>query len=306
MPASLQYRPTLIDALITQPRMSSYQNVFKPTNDVELMGAYLWNAHVCGAIYPLMSLAEVFLRNAIDQVLTADLGQFWWSGARLRYRSFVSGAGAPKAVCAIRENFAAAANKYIAEQRYRHGVRGQVANNHHSVVAKTEFSTWQFLLDSEFLGRGLIWPKYLGKVFAGRWPIPQSGRVLSFAYDLVATLRDFRNRIFHHEPAWKRFGVLTEGDAIHHLHEKIGKIQDLLALIHPENVRLLQKNGLLRAAFRACSAGEIRRFQHLAQTHAVNTLGDLAAIVQCSTRDNTVLHATLHSNASERFVVSPH
>jgi hypothetical protein len=181
-----------------------------------------------------------------------------------------------------------------------------VINNHHNVVAKTEFSTWQFLLDSEYMGRGLIWPKYLGKVFAGPWPSTQSNRVLSFAYDLVAALRDFRNRIFHHEPAWKRFDVLTEADAIQHLHEKISKIQDLLVLIHPENVKLLQKNGLLRTAHRACSAGEIRRFQHLAQTHAVNTLGDLAVLVQRSTTDNAVLHARLGANTRERFMVSPH
>jgi hypothetical protein len=75
-------------------------------------------------------------------------------------------------------------------------------------------SDLQFLLDSEFMGRGLIWPKYLGKVFAGLWPGTQGSHVLSFAYDLVATLREFRNRLFHHEPAWKRFGVLTEADAI--------------------------------------------------------------------------------------------
>lgn len=50
MPATLQYRPTLIDSLITRPRMSSYQSVFRPENDIELMGAYLWNTHVSGAI----------------------------------------------------------------------------------------------------------------------------------------------------------------------------------------------------------------------------------------------------------------
>jgi hypothetical protein len=306
MPATLQYRPTLIDSLITRPRMSSYQSVFRPTNDIELMGAYLWNAHVSGAIYPLIGLAEVFLRNAVDQALTAELGNFWWAGSRLRYRSFVPGAVVPRVVCAVRENFAVANQKYISEQRRRYRVRGRVMNNHHGVIAKTELSTWQFLLDSEFMGRGLIWPKCLGKVFAGPWPDTRASHVLSFAYDLVATIRDFRNRLFHHEPAWKRFGVFTEAEAIQHLLEKISKIRDLLELIHPENVRLLQKNGLLRTAYRACSSAEIRRFQHLAQTHAVNTLGDLALLVCRSAADNSVLHARLDGHAQEHFVVSSH
>lgn len=67
-------------------------------------------------------------------------------------------------------------------------------------------------------------------------------------------MRDFRNRLFHHEPAWKRFGVHTEVDALQHLQEKISKIESLVALIQPENLRLLERNGLLRAARRACTS----------------------------------------------------
>lgn len=93
--------------------MSSYQTVFHPTNDVELMGVYLWNAHVCGAIYPLIGTAEVSLRNSIDRALCSTLGQFWWAGSRLRYRSFAPGVGIPNVVTAVRENFASAGHKYI-------------------------------------------------------------------------------------------------------------------------------------------------------------------------------------------------
>jgi len=285
--------------------MSSYQTVFHPKNDVELMGSYLWNAHVCGAIYPLIGTAEVSLRNSIDRTLTAALGQFWWAGSRLRYRSFVAGVGIPNVVSAVRDNFATAASKYVVEQRRRYNVRGHVVSNHHGVVAKTEFSTWQFMLDPEFMGRGLIWPKLLGKAFAGKWPSTHSSAVLSFVHDLVATLRDFRNRIFHYEPAWKRFGVVTEVDAIQHLLEKISKIEDLLALIHPENVSLLRENGLLRAARRACSSEEIRRFQHLAKTHMVSSLQDLAFLVQRSSTNNTVLHARLNRKTPAPFLIAP-
>ena len=48
MPYTLQYRPVLIDTLISNARIASYQTVFSPANDMELMGAYLWNAHACG------------------------------------------------------------------------------------------------------------------------------------------------------------------------------------------------------------------------------------------------------------------
>ena len=143
MPGTLRYRPTPIDVLVTQPRMSSYRTVFQPANDIELMGVYLWNTHVCGIIYPLIGMAEISLRNSIDQALTGTLGKFWWSVSRLRYRSFAQGVSPPKVVSAVRDNFSAAGSKYIVEKRRRYNVRGHVVRNHHGVIAKTELSTFR-------------------------------------------------------------------------------------------------------------------------------------------------------------------
>ncbi|MNX45166.1 Abi-like protein [compost metagenome] len=305
MPRTLQYRPVLIDALISNERINSYRSVFHPRNDVELMGVYLWNARVCGALYPLLGAVEITLRNAIDQALIADLGRFWWAGAKLRYRSFAPDVNVPYTVQAVRDNFAKATRSHAAEQRRRHAARGNVTLHHHGVIARTEFSTWEFLLDAEFMGRGLIWPRHLSSVFRGSWPSHQAAAVLAHVRDLVATLRDFRNRLFHHEPAWKRYGVLTEADALLHLQEKIGKVESLLALIHSENLRLWQANGLLRDAYRACMAGEIRRHQHLAEVHKVNSLGKLAKLIDRSAYDNSALEASVYKRRRQRFLILP-
>ncbi|QKH37159.1 CAAX protease [Achromobacter pestifer] len=305
MPHTLQYRPLLIDALISNERINSYQSVFNPANDVELMGAYLWNAHACGALYPLMGAVEISLRNSIDRALVADLGRFWWAGGKLRYRSYAPGTDAPHPVQAVRNNFAKATRNHASEQRRRHAVRGNVMPQHHGVIAKTEFSTWEFLLDTELMGRGLIWPKHLSAVFRGVWPMRQAGGMLAHVQDLVATLRAFRNRLFHHEPAWKRYGVQTEADALQHLQEKTAKAESLLMLIHPENLRLLQTNGLLRDARRACTASEIRRFQHLAQTHRINSLNTLTELVTRSAQENSALVARIHHGQDQRFLILP-
>lgn len=305
MPGVLQYRPLLIDTLISNERISSYQRVFQPRNDAELVGVYLWNAYVCGALYPLISGVEITLRNAIDQALVADLGRFWWASGKLRYRSFSPNEEAPRSVQAVRENFSKATRTHVAEQRRRHARRGSVTPHHHGIIAKTEFSTWEFLLDSEFLGRGLIWPKHLSTVFQGRWPTQQGNALLAQTRTLVATLREFRNRLFHHEPAWKRYGVLSEADALAHLQEKIAKVESLLALIHPENLRLLQARGLLRHAHRACTAAEIRRFQQLALVHDVDSLGKLAALVDRSAVENCALEAAVQTARRPRFLILP-
>lgn len=305
MPRTLQYRPTLIDELVSNERINSYQNVFRPASDIELMGVYLWNAHVSGAIYPIIGAAEITLRNAIDRALRGHLGNFWWSGHRLRYRSFVRSTPPPHPVQAVRDNFAKATRKFITEQRSRYGVTGHITPTHHGVMAKTEFSTWGFMLDHEFMGNGLIWPSRLGTVFAGAWPSTQASTMLTHVQDLVTTVRDFRNRLFHHEPAWKRFGVQTEADALQHLQEKIGKIESLVSLIHPENLRLLEKNGLLRTARRACTSHEILRFQHLAQTHRINSMNKLRVLVDRCGTDDTILLAKLYLGRQRTFLVSP-
>ncbi len=306
MPHTLNYRPVLLDSLISSDRISSYQTVFQPGNDVELMGVYLWNAHVCSAIYPLLGMLEISLRNSIDKALTQAMGQYWWSGNRLTCRSLLRGTGTPDVLNSLRGNFRKARNKFIADQLSRHNIRhGNVAIHHGGVIAKTEFSTWEFLLDDEFSDRGLIWPQYLGRVFRGPWPSTSPATVLTYARKLVNTLRDFRNRLFHHEPAWKRFGVMTEADALRHLNEKVATLIELLTLVHPETVKLMQKNGLLQAVKRACTSVEIKRFQHAARAHTITSIQDIAALANQCGIDNTILHAVLDGQTPIPFLMAP-
>jgi len=305
MPATLKYHPILIDDLISNERLESYREVFLPQDDIELMGAYLWNAHVCGALYPVMGIAEVTLRNAIDHALQQALGSFWWAGNKLKYRSFAPGAMPPIAVERVRENFSKAANKYVLEKRNRYGARGRIVPSHAGVIAKTDFSTWGFLLSDEFMGNGLIWPSCLGKVFAGPWPSNQARVTLTRARDMVTNVRDFRNRVFHHEPAWKRYGVRTESDATHHLQETIDKIVSLITLIHPENLRLLERNGLLQTARRSCTVHEIRRFQHAVRVHNVSSWRTFRRLLNQSVASDSVLSARFNVGQRRRILLTP-
>lgn len=262
MPHTLAYRPLLIENLITDNRLHSYKSTFMTTTDIELVGSYLWNINVCSELYHLISAAEISLRNKIDKALVSDLGYFWWKKTKLHYKSFVPGQEAPFFVKCVYSNFDSASRTVIKEKKDRYGITGSITPSHHEIIAKTEFATWEFILDNEFMGNNLIWPKNMGKVFSGAWPSSSASTYLSYMRDLVKTIREFRNRIFHHEPAWKRFGVNNENDAITHLHEKIAKIEELLSIVAPEKKNLLDKNNIIKNAYRACSISEIRRFQH--------------------------------------------
>ena len=304
MPRSINYRPILIDELITNERLNSYVPVFQHSDDVELVGAYLWNTHVCSALYPLLTAAEVTLRNSIDTALAQNISHFWWSRSRLHYKSFANGSPEPFAVSAIKNNFSKAADQVRKDKRSRYGI-ANVRPTHHEVIAKTEFSTWEFILDPEFMGPGLIWPTYLGAVFKGNWPSSKASTMLSSTKDLVKTVREFRNRVSHHEPVWKRHGVQTELDAVAHLHEKINKITQLIALVSPDKEQLILRNGLLSRAKMVCSIDELRRCQHSIKPQNVKSMSKLCRLAQQAVRDNNAIPVTVYKLGKTRFIIQP-
>ncbi|TAM49063.1 MAG: hypothetical protein EPN57_26510 [Paraburkholderia sp.] len=90
-----------------------------------------------------------------------------------------------------------------------------------------------------------------------------------------------------------------------HLQEKLDKIESLIALIHPEKLRLLERNGLLRTARRACTSREIRRFQHLAQIHKIGSMRKLQELIDRCGTDDAVLTAKVYLGRQQRFLVTP-
>ncbi len=300
MPHTVQYRPVLIDQIISSHRISSYAKVFSVSNDVELVGAYLWNSHVCASLYPLLSAAEVTLRNAIDSALTADIGKFWWKKGKLRYRSYTAGVvNTPQPVEYLTNNFQSAFKIARREKGKRLGSGG--APEHQEIVSQADFSTWEFVLDNEFMGNNLIWPKNLGQVFRGTWPT--SASMLQVCKNRVSLVRNFRNRVFHHEPAWKRFGVTDEQQAVAHLHEKIDKIVELISWISPEKIDLLEKSGVIRIAYRACSVAEIERFKYRSKTCAINSMTKLIKVAEAASVRNEVIKIEIYGKRKVTYTI---
>lgn len=256
------FRPILIENNISLERLKPYQTVFQTKSDQELVGVYLWNLNACSEIYHLIATVEITLRNAIDQALVANLERFWWSKKNLRYKSFnplLNNSIKPDSIKKLSNNFSSAtlAVKHEKFSRYQ----SKAKPTHDEIIAKTEFSTWEYVLDKEFLGPGLIWPQYMPTVFRGTWPTTKAKTTLTAIKDLVKTVRLFRNRIFHHEPAWKKAGVSNEVQAIQHLHDKIDTITRLIEIISPEKLNLLYESKIIHNARYACSSDEIKRFQ---------------------------------------------
>lgn len=304
MPTKIIYRPIIIDSLITNARLNSYGQVFTSADDAQLVGAYLWNAHACAAIYPLISAAEITLRNAIDSAIFNKLGAFWWDKTKLHYKSYTAGQNAPDVVISLRNNLKSGYNKARKDKLDRYGISNHLPS-HQEVIAKTEFSTWEYILDREFMGPNLIWPSLLGKVFTGNWNGRNPGAFLDYAKSSVKTVREFRNRIFHHEPAWKRHSVYSAADAMAVLHEKIAKIEELIGFISAEKIDLLQKTGLIENAKRACSIHELERYQYKKPTHSIKTVGKLIRIADDCHLENKPTLIWTRYGAKRKFLLVP-
>ncbi|MBW0278507.1 CAAX protease [Shewanella xiamenensis] len=307
MPHTISYKE-IIEDFITEERLRSYKVTFKTQSDIELLGAYLWNTHVCSAIYPLLSATEVALRNAIDSALTSsDLGYFWWKKNKLHFKSFdpeQPDKNPPFEVEAIRKNFSKATKQVQQDKKKRYNIANPTPM-HQEIIAKTEFSTWEYILSKEFMGPGLIWPTHLGTVFKGEWNTTKTKELLINTKDLVKTVREFRNRVSHHEPVWKKYGVETKIDAIEHLRYKISKILQLLELVSPEKKRLLEKNKIIERAYRACTLGELRRFQHNIATHNVKSISKLCRLVQSAHDANSVEKIQVYEMGKISFLIHP-
>lgn len=259
MPFTVPLHPEIIPVTVTRERLKSYLSVFQHSSQHQLMACYVWNSHVCSALHPLLSAAEITLRNSVDKALVYDpkLSTFWWSGSKLRYRSYSGGTPIPDVVQKIRDNFSKATNAARRDKQLRYGITAWP--KHDDVIAKTDFSTWEWIFDQEFLGPGLIWQSKLGKVLKGPWPATSVNATLTEVARLIKIVREFRNRLSHHEPVWKRSGIHTEVEAIAHLQEKIDNIVQLVQLVSPNQLDLLVKNKFVSHARMICSIDELNR-----------------------------------------------
>lgn len=265
--------------LITHGRLQSYLNTFQVNDDRDLLGVYLWNKHICSTIYPLLAAAEISLRNSIDSALTKKMGNAWWTGAKLQFNSYNPTQPTPHSVKVVKDNFQKAFHQAKRDMRSRYNSHAKPS--HSQIVANTDLSTWEHIFDGEFFGQvtkpngvatPLIWPSNLGSVFRGTWPMTSTSNFLHYVKDLVKTVREFRNRVSHNEPIWKKYGITNEQQAITYLHEKIAKIDELITLICPQKRAILAQQNLFENAYRAASIAEIRRFQGREGIHKVTSI----------------------------------
>jgi hypothetical protein len=138
---------------------------------------YAWNVQASAALYPILQVNEIALRNAVNRAIVSQFGPHWpYSQGFLRNLHKNE-----------RETFEKGRTKLEAKLR-----AGRVSTDH--VVASQTYWFWVMLLTSRFENR--IWKREFTISFPSAPPRIDRGVV----HERADSIRVLRNRIAHYEP----------------------------------------------------------------------------------------------------------
>lgn len=240
----------------------------------QLYAAYAWARDVSAAIYPLMQSLEIILRNSIDQEARRRFGEKWWDSPNKQTNTSKPKHGVFRG--GIQKAEGALLNKWK-DQKRRSLNLGFDANlpdtcvrptfRHDDIIAATDFGVWRDVLTDAHASPDVasrdkfLWPNSMGRVFK-RYnqysSSPDSAR-REILNDL-SNLKNYRNRLFHHDCIWSRHDAKDARSAIDSIREKINLIEKLILVISPETHNSLMKWGELSRVKEICSESGLENY----------------------------------------------
>lgn len=176
--------------IISKPRLNSYKHYFNTKSTDEAIGLYMWNCELSSCFSTLFSFFEIALRNNTHNAMSQFYGRsnsyHWYDKAPLK----------PEAIKKIDEI------RYVG---YRPRTLRSPPPSPDEIVSRVTFGFWPMVfssIDRRYAGQILpkIFPFHPLNINPLDWNNKaKNKRALAFIYEL----KDFRNRIAHHEPLWK-------------------------------------------------------------------------------------------------------
>lgn len=259
-------QPSAVEAALSTSRLSSYHSLVGATGKDAAVGAYIWGLELNSALSPLLSMIEVVLRNNVHSAATSHFGTPRW------YQDVLKNEGD------LQFPLKVASKNSLAQRYYRQGVppfhkrkimvggkqhnlkhwRSQsearfdevvdrltssgISNTPDQIVAHTMFGFWVGMLGSTFESTSdpfALWPNCLAATFPND---PNMSRAR--AHRLLESIKGLRNRVSHHEPAWRIANPLTPAGVNISLTMRLGEMRELLHAMAPDVDKLLANAGL--------------------------------------------------------------
>lgn len=168
----------ILFSFLSQDRIESYRKTPLDSHEI-LLTRYLWNIALCEACYPALSLLEVALRNQIDKIFVKALGNTWLQ-ENSKFLKLTERAEIEKV-----------------KTRINYSKKSKNLNNNNSELISTlTLGFWASLFRNEYAP---LWHKHLKFLFPH---LIARHRTPKFIFKQLRQIRDFRNRVFHHEPIW--------------------------------------------------------------------------------------------------------
>lgn len=222
---------TFFDAL-SGPRINAYKHYFStlsdsPLKDEEVFGCYQWNEAVANSFFKLITLIEIVLRNKMHEALSAH----YYSHAKATTNPCRGRNQQSISIATLGTNDSSnwynsidqTTNQPLLNNKSlskifdkTHTRRGNYIQQPHSpspddVISSLSFGFWSSLIDK---CSNIDWVSLLPQIFphhrtthSNQWGSAIEQKKLSYRLELI---RDFRNRIAHHEPVWKFGALLSE------------------------------------------------------------------------------------------------
>jgi hypothetical protein len=189
--------PGTFDA-ISAPRLASYRTFFNPGSDAELYGAYCWNDAVAGAMFRLIAMVEVTIRNSFHRELSRHFKATSTHGTPISNDWYDRMQLSSKGRDSVRS---------ITHRRTKAGPIARVpVPSPDDVVSRLTYGFWRHLLDvtTDVHGAPIPW----GRILTGILPNYPNSQVSYWRkqrhqdkfFARCDLIGDMRNRIAHLEP----------------------------------------------------------------------------------------------------------
>jgi hypothetical protein len=252
----LQVDQDFINALedkLSSFRLQPYRDYFNCTNDAEALGVYQWNKAVSTAFYPLLQAVEVTLRNSIH------------NAARLHFSGNSEW---------FKMNKFPNAKQFVERLVYKQSGSWIIpAPSANDAVSKLTFGFWVTLLTSTYddpVNNSKLWPILIPIAFPNASGFKATRAFIHHRFDFI---KDFRNRVSHHEPLWKiqdiidgggvilQTGPTTPEESILRLQEYIDLILEALQWLSLERHQFLINSGIADHLRAICSLDALEKYQ---------------------------------------------
>ena len=179
-------------ATIGIERLKSFNDGNKDACEEYLVEKYIINIKASQALYPILSIVEVYLRNSIDVMLQTIYGSDWLD-KEIKKQTILLNYDYSKLQEAVKN----LDKKY----GFKNVTRGKI-------ISELNFGFWVNLCSSKY--NPTIWTKKNAFKFVfPRFPKKEKENIATISRTLTK-IKNLRNRIFHYEPIFKNDAAFWE------------------------------------------------------------------------------------------------